>query len=265
MLIRHPRRDELETLAARIDGYFEAGDVAMLRKIGLDGAGLDDDGDPTVSLSQTIHAIFDQTTATRSQKAMVVALVAHFSMQMRRMTRERAIKSAALLIDERNRERDASRPTKPVSCKRGCNACCHVEVRITAAEASVLVEEVRRGRATVDWDQALAMARIPRGDFHRRPKAERRCPFLEPSGECGAYAARPLACRAHRATTPAAYCDRDSGGGEPVESPVDTHVAALINAIGYWGTELLPAAIIAKARERGIPIEAARGVDVGDG
>lgn len=105
----------------------------------------------------------------------------------------------------------------PMSCRTGCTACCH---------------DNPRGVSGIElWRLGRAIDALPDGDAVRArfaelaslaakegadPDAWRRrrvpCPLLDTDGTCRAYAARPLACRAFWALTPASSCDPGDPG-----------------------------------------------------
>lgn len=77
-----------------------------------------------------------------------------------------------------------------VACRRGCSACCHINVSIFPLEAQLI--SAWTGRAV------LSRPLSPK-DFHGTP-----CPFLE-HGTCSIYEHRPFACRNHFALTKTSY------------------------------------------------------------
>lgn len=76
-----------------------------------------------------------------------------------------------------------------VACHKGCSACCHIAVQVTAQEAAVIGREIGVKVATpARWstkstrdDDAERLYGVP-------------CPFLKDDA-CSIYASRPLACR----------------------------------------------------------------------
>ena len=90
---------------------------------------------------------------------------------------------------------EVGRTAEPyVACRKGCSACCRMDVSITAPEAERLA--------------ALSGRRMRRPEV-RMPSDSRRylgtpCPFLV-SDSCSVYEARPFACRAHFSFDTSAY------------------------------------------------------------
>ncbi len=130
---------------------------------------------------------------------------------------------------------------RPVSCARGCAACCRVQpVPVTPAESYGLLRlveslpEPSRGRVLAqfsDRQARLASAGLASGYLEgRRPESEMQgradakayldlrlaCPFLEDDDSCGIYRERPFACREYCVTSNKEYCN------DPLEAPVET-------------------------------------------
>jgi Fe-S-cluster containining protein len=119
---------------------------------------------------------------------------------------------------------------RPISCRKGCGACCRQLVPIAPAEAHRLrqviaaMPEPRRNEvlnrfeaahtklaATGMLDRLRAPARMDEAsrrrlgiDYFRHDVA---CPFLEQES-CSIYTERPLACREYLVTSPAAHCEQ---------------------------------------------------------
>jgi Fe-S-cluster containining protein len=74
-------------------------------------------------------------------------------------------------------------------CQKGCEACCHVSLRVGPIEAAAVREGLRALPA-----EARARARL-RGQSQRPHGEEPRCALLEDDGSCAIYAQRPLVCR----------------------------------------------------------------------
>lgn len=104
-----------------------------------------------------------------------------------------------------------------VPCRRGCTACCHGPFDISAADAELVTDAVRRlpsgerdtvlARATAlldrmraiepGWTAPYDVAAIGERRFDRLTDAlaEEPCPLLDDTGRCRIYADRPLVCR----------------------------------------------------------------------
>lgn len=123
----------------------------------------------------------------------------------------------------------------PVSCRKGCSACCRYLVPLSVPEALLLATEaatlappartqgkllasarklLRAGPPPVQDPAAPQQAAHSLSQWYAR--ANMTCPFLSNSC-CQIYAQRPLACREHLAqSTPQACASHDGGRGSPV-------------------------------------------------
>jgi Fe-S-cluster containining protein len=110
------------------------------------------------------------------------------------------------------------RQSKPITCAKGCAACCREPVHTFdgevrwAWESLTEVEKLRvKGRLPA-WieaaqeNKALLDQRLPNAFAYRLNMPP--CPFLEGS-LCMVYNRRPLSCREFLATGPKEFCDRD--------------------------------------------------------
>jgi Fe-S-cluster containining protein len=73
-----------------------------------------------------------------------------------------------------------------VACKKGCAACCHMNVTISAIEAKHIETATGKARAALSESRTHDLA-----EFSGKP-----CPFLKDSS-CSIYDVRPFACRQH--------------------------------------------------------------------
>lgn len=74
-----------------------------------------------------------------------------------------------------------------MSCRTGCNDCCHVRLTVTAVEA----EAIREHWVTMPESKRHAIR------AHARGPSDGLCVALGDDGRCGIYEARPLVCRSH--------------------------------------------------------------------
>lgn len=106
----------------------------------------------------------------------------------------------------------------PISCRKGCTACCHYEVEITRDEADLLTVLVLDG-CTVDRErlgiQAARERKSP--DWLRFGHPDNRCVFLGDDGACRIYENRPASCRKLLVTTPPEACGTAGATVVPVQ------------------------------------------------
>lgn len=121
-----------------------------------------------------------------------------------------------------------SAAAEPISCTKGCGACCRQLVPIREMEARRLAAFVRSlpepRRSTILERFAAAAHRLEAAGMRERLDGRGAldqsgrlalkldyfalaiaCPFLEDES-CGIYEERPMICREHLVTTPAAWC-----------------------------------------------------------
>jgi Fe-S-cluster containining protein len=108
----------------------------------------------------------------------------------------------AIEVFERNAEIQAEGQPTP-ACRRGCSACCALEVAATAPEIFLAARFVRLTAPAfaahgVDFAPLLAdfVARVKGMDQQARFASGLLCPFVI-GGACAIYSARTLACRGH--------------------------------------------------------------------
>lgn len=112
------------------------------------------------------------------------------------------------MIDEHMRHMIATSKHGPhITCRKGCGACCHLNVDVFPQEA-VLLRAVAR-EAGVDIDEArLARQLDHQGDkWHELPIEDRRCVFLGENRACRVYEHRPGSCRKYAVKSDPDRCD----------------------------------------------------------
>lgn len=97
----------------------------------------------------------------------------------------------------------------PVSCHKGCSACCHMEVEVTTYEAEILKQLVQDG-LSIDRARLQRQGERSLQDPVWREgmkNEDNKCVFLNHEGSCRIYEHRPVMCRRHSVTSPAEYCE----------------------------------------------------------
>jgi Fe-S-cluster containining protein len=137
----------------------------------------------------------------------------------------------------------ARRAGHPVSCAKGCGACCRQMVPISPTEArhlAALVAAMPPSRAAeVRQRFAKALSKMESADLPQRghPQTDKAayrefglayfrqgvaCPFLHQES-CSIHPRRPLVCREYQVTSPPAACAK-LGSGEVRQVPVPVSI-----------------------------------------
>jgi len=122
-----------------------------------------------------------------------------------------------------------------VACRRGCNYCCYLEVRVRAHEALVAAAWIK---ANLRQDAIAAITARARDNAARteamgrdgRRKINMRCALLGDDGSCMAYAVRPALCRKFHSTRLATCEAAHADPSRPTASP--EHPAVAREAMG---------------------------------
>lgn len=89
-----------------------------------------------------------------------------------------------------------------VTCARGCNFCCYIEVTTATEEGKMLARHVKREMLPALAKQAAA------NKWNDLPYQDRKCVFLK-NGECSVYDIRPAVCRKYAVASPAKDCNTE--------------------------------------------------------
>jgi Fe-S-cluster containining protein len=142
--------------------------------------------------------------------------------------RPRDVVRTAQVLTEAIVDRGVANSSEPISCRKGCGACCRQVVPISQPEARLIAEvleqmpEPRRSEVRARFADALEKLsgtdlpeRMRHADTLEADERQRlaldyfrqgiACPFLEDEA-CSIYENRPLACREYLVTTPAVNC-----------------------------------------------------------
>ncbi|MFT3923612.1 MAG: YkgJ family cysteine cluster protein [Myxococcales bacterium] len=90
-------------------------------------------------------------------------------------------------------EATATRRQADLSCRKGCDGCCHVWLSVSPVEA----EAVRTALTALPAAQRAEIAERGRREGAREAdgRGSPRCAMLSDDGQCAVYAQRPLVCR----------------------------------------------------------------------
>lgn len=123
-----------------------------------------------------------------------------------------------------------------VSCRQGCNACCHSQVSVIQEEADLLAMKVQKG-LKIDWErlEKQALAGNDAAKWYQIPYKVRACVFLSDSGMCRVYEDRPSVCRTNFVVGDPADCSTEDGQLRPV-SLLKTYRADMVIAAQFQGS-----------------------------
>lgn len=95
-----------------------------------------------------------------------------------------------------------------VPCKRGCDHCCYIAIRVTNPEAKVALDYAKLKGLEIDKARLKQQFLLGQDDesFMRMDHPQRRCVFLQNNGDCGIYEKRPLACRTYAVVSDPSEC-----------------------------------------------------------
>jgi Fe-S-cluster containining protein len=119
----------------------------------------------------------------------------------------------------------------PVSCGKGCAACCEILTALQVPEGLILADAILRRK---DWKgigrDLRAQAKLvcdPQLTHEKYFQSRLVCPLLDKrTKECIFYDVRPAACRTHLVCTPREICGDHSPKPRPqVASPLGTREA----------------------------------------
>ena len=102
-----------------------------------------------------------------------------------------------------------------IYCRKGCAGCCSLAVNCSFPEAALIASQLRPDQAQRLTGQIPQIQQAARGAdslkvwLRSYRQTAGPCPFLEPDGSCGIYAARPLSCRSLLATAEPLWCTTD--------------------------------------------------------
>jgi Fe-S-cluster containining protein len=96
---------------------------------------------------------------------------------------------------------------KKISCRRGCSACCHIQVDMTIEEAWLAAMEAADNNIEIDKERLKDQATFKdENDYTAAGRERARCVFLK-DNECSIYERRPMGCRKYLVMTPPENCD----------------------------------------------------------
>lgn len=179
-------------------------------------------------LRKVMKAVEKRGPAHRPEMVEMAALVALLDAALTKTpVPGRSAKAMALLSRLLDKGAAAAPGREKIACCEGCTWCCDLYVSAPAPQIFAIADHIQQHSP----DPQAEISRLQTADAAVRGKdAEARagenlfCPFLS-AGQCGIYAVRPAACRAHFSFSAEACEAAFRGEGE--EIPVPDHIPAL--------------------------------------
>lgn len=155
-----------------------------------------------------------------AQRRAALSCFEHWIDQVRRIAFQPAINVAYTLhqqTDEHIAQLLAKDPrAKDVQCRKGCSACCHLNVDVFPQEAQLLLAVVAEQGITIDEAKLARQAGKTLDAWRELPHEDRACVFLGADQTCQVYEHRPSACRKYLVVTDPALCDVQKNPGRQV-------------------------------------------------
>lgn len=142
------------------------------------------------------------------------------------------------VIDDAQARRQVSPGEPPISCQKGCAACCHQLVSITPDEARLLLFAAEEAGHMVDHERLERQASaFGLQGWRTLSHADKRCVMLGDDDACAVYEHRPSACRKYQVVSSPALCDIETHPGAQVAVAVSTEAEVIFSAaIAVFGT-----------------------------
>jgi Putative zinc- or iron-chelating domain len=133
-----------------------------------------------------------------------------------------------VMDDEARMHKPPPAPDK-VQCKKGCAACCHIQVAISPIEAQAIWEYCQMENIRIDINYLRSQATLTEKSHPYSPHSA--CVFLSPDKTCKIYPMRPLNCRKYEVISPAILCDIKKSGTHGVIQFANIHQEILAAAL----------------------------------
>ncbi len=112
------------------------------------------------------------------------------------------------LIDDKAQEMLVTSTHGPeVACRKGCAACCHLQVGVTPHEADLLLMYAQQQNIVIDLERLARQAQKDDKTWRDLAPQDQRCVFLGEDNACRVYEHRPGACRKYFVKGDPELCD----------------------------------------------------------
>lgn len=135
--------------------------------------------------------------------------------------------------------------TNKISCRPGCNHCCHLLIGIWPQEAALLAAKIIVDKIEIDTERLYKQAEVRNLEgWNKLPIQDRRCVLLGDDGKCRAYEERPGACRKYYVASNPQLCDTVKHNGAKVARYVINKVEIIESAaLTSFGGRDMPRAL----------------------
>lgn len=163
---------------------------------------------------------------------------------------ERVAYTVHEIIDERMARMLATSTHGPdVQCRKGCAACCHLNVDIFTSEAELLWMVAKEDGIRVDEARLARQAAKNADTWRELPPEDQRCVFLADDDTCKVYEHRPGACRKYMVKNDPDLCDMHKHPGGKVAIVFDVEAEIVHSAaMTVYGADSMAAKLLAARR-----------------
>lgn len=137
---------------------------------------------------------------------------------------------------------DINELREQITCKKGCDFCCKIQVDICEDETLLLLHAAKEKKIAIDWDYVKVQSEMKDASEHARSD-HAACPFLK-DRKCSVYKFRPAACRKYFVVSDPQICDAsirtDLRTSVYFDLPTEMGASALMNT----GQERSPMAVM---------------------
>lgn len=138
--------------------------------------------------------------------------------------------SVHLLLDEKVQHLlSTSQHAPDIQCRKGCAACCHIQVDVFTQEADLLLQLAREDGIDIDWARLERQAGKTDATWRELPVEDQRCVFLDEQRHCRVYEHRPGTCRKYMVKSDPDLCDMNKHPGGKVAIVFD-HEAEIVHS-----------------------------------
>lgn len=176
------------------------------------------------------------TNASEADRTVLGEMHLHYEAEVRRMVAEghepqNIAHTLNRLVDESVASTLKTKNGRKVQCKRGCAACCTINVSITREEAVLLLIAAEQKRVAIDWAKVERQSAHGLATWKDLDPGDRRCVFLNDRNDCTVYEHRPAACRKYMVASDPKNCNTYKYPGHAVSIVAPIVGEAVVSAM----------------------------------